>query len=343
MNKLRRRAPKRRKKIGIPYDYEAAYNLELEKIHEWMAEKLYQGKSAIYTLKEIQAGEQFEAEIYPRFDHMAQVPKEGRRICRDNNKGQRNLNDKNARKYVERLVNANFNNHDLWITLTYDEDHLPPDGDLCAAQKNVKRWIDRVNYQRRKRGLGNARYIYITAYHQYGSIRWHHHIIMDGDMDAETVEKCWKQSSRNEIRHLQKDENGLSGVANYIVAEKNRIHGERRWNSSKNLKDPDIKVVHTKEEKPGTGSRKRIGTYVGKMVKDQNQVEEILKNWYPDKVFVHAEIKYNEYNGLFYIHARMHDKPESKEGKKKWNRERTKSGTKGKGDSMRLSSHGSPS
>lgn len=332
MNKTKRR------RDGIPYDYEAAYNLELEKVHEWMAEKLYQGKSTIYTLKEIQAGEQFETEIYPKFTRMADVPKEGRRMKKDNSKAQRKLNDKNARKYVERMVNANFNNHDLWITLTYDDEHLPPDGDVKTAQKNVKRWIGRINYERQKRGLGNARYIYITAYNKGEEIRWHHHVIMDGDMDMETVEKCWKQSSRNKIRHLQKDENGLSGVTNYIVAEKNRNCGERRWNSSKNLKDPDIKIRHTKEEKPGDGKRKRIGTYVNEMVKDHNEIEEILKKWYPDKVFVSAEIKYNEHNGLFYIHARMHDKPESKEGEKRWTgEERTKGRTTEKEVSVCLS------
>ena len=47
-------------------------------------------------------------------------------------------------------------------------------------------------------------------------------------LDMDTVEKCWGQSSRNEVRRLQKDENGLSGMANYIVKEKKRIRSEKR-------------------------------------------------------------------------------------------------------------------
>ena len=147
-------------------------------------------------------------------------------------------NDKNARKYVERLINNNFGDGDLWITLTYDDGHLPPDGDIDAALKNMQNYVKRVNYQREKRGLGKCKYVYVTEYNPWEKIRWHHHIVMDGEMDMDMVEKCWKQGSRNEIRRLEKDENGLSGMVNYIVKEKERIKSERRWNSSEGLIKP---------------------------------------------------------------------------------------------------------
>ena len=92
----------------IPYDYEAAYNKAMEDMHEWFIENLFQHrKKVIYALKEITAGDQFEIEIYPQFRSMDEVPPEGRTIKKDNNKAQKNLNDKNARKYVERLINEN--------------------------------------------------------------------------------------------------------------------------------------------------------------------------------------------------------------------------------------------
>ena len=142
----------------IPYDYEAAYNKSLEDMHEFFVEQMFkQGKKVVYALKEIRAGDQFEVEIYPQFKKMDEVPPEGRSIKKDNDKAQRNLNDKNARKYVERLINENFTDRDLWLTFTYDNEHLPPDGDIDAAIKNVQKFIRRVNYQRKKRGLPNAR------------------------------------------------------------------------------------------------------------------------------------------------------------------------------------------
>lgn len=80
--------------------------------------------------------DQFEIEIYPQFRSMDEVPPEGRTIKKDNNKAQKNLNDKNARKYVERLINENFSDRDIWMTLTYDDAHLPPDGDVDAAKRS---------------------------------------------------------------------------------------------------------------------------------------------------------------------------------------------------------------
>lgn len=262
----------------IPYDYEAAYNKAMEDMHEWFIENLFQHrKKVIYALKEITAGDQFEIEIYPQFRSMDEAPPEGRTIKKDNNKAQKNLNDKNARKYVERLINENFSDRDIWMTLTYDDEHLPPDGDVDAAIKNVQKYIRRINYQRKKRGLPNAKYVYVTAYNPDAEIRWHHHIVMDGALDMETVESCWKQSSRNEVRRLQTDENGLSGMANYIVEEKNRVPSEKRWNSSQGLRDPRIKVVHSKRPAAG-GSYKKIGSFVDKMVKDRDSIPEILKS-----------------------------------------------------------------
>lgn len=289
----------------IPYDYESAYTNNLEMLHEWFVSNLLKHrKKAVYALKEISAGDQFEVEIYPQFRSMDDVPPEGRGIKKDNSKAQRNLNDKNARKYVERLINENFDNEDIWITLTYDNDHLPPDGDIDVAIKNVQNYIRRINYQRKKRGMPNAKYVYVTAYNPEKKIRWHHHIVMDGALDMDTVEACWKQSSRNEIRSLQKDENGLSGLANYIVEEKNRIRSEKRWNSSQGLRDPDIKVVHSKRPAAG-GSYKKIGSFVDGMVKDRDSIPEVLAKWYPDMEFTNAEVYYNDFNCMFYIHARM--------------------------------------
>lgn len=309
----------KRKKRGmnfIPYDYEAAFNKQLENVHEWIVKRMFShGKKMVYALKEIKAREQFEVEIYPQFRSMDEVPEEGRRIKRDNSKAQRNLNDKNARKYVERLINRNFGDGDVWITLTYDDAHIPPDGDIDAAVKNMQNFIRRVNYQRKKRDLQNCKYVYVTEYDETAEIRWHHHIVMDGALDMDTVEKCWGQSSRNEVRRLQKDKNGLSGMANYIVKEKKRIRSEKRWNSSRSLIDPDIRVVHSKQPEKGKGRYKKIEKYVDEMVKNQNVIETQMKKWYPDFDFTDAAVYYNDFNGMFYIHARMRIRRSQKDDK----------------------------
>lgn len=299
---------KRKKNKFIFYDYETAYRKALVDMNEWFVSQMFaHRKKVVYALKEIMAGEQFEIEIYPQFRSMDEVPKDGQRIVRDNSKAQRNLNDKNARKYVERLINQNFDNNGIWLTLTYDDKHLPPDGDIDAAVRNMQNYIRRVNYQRKKRGLSNAKYVYVTEYNPDAQIRWHHHIVMDGALDMDTVESCWKQSSRNEVRRLKKDENGLSGMANYIVKENERIKSERRWNSSSGLIDPDIRIVHSKRPKMG-GNYKPISAYVEGMVKNHDSIQSVLAGWYPDFIFSNAQIYYNDFNCMFYIHARMRRK-----------------------------------
>lgn len=314
---------RKRKKRGmqfIPYDYEAAYNKSIEFMHEWILENMFShGRKMVYALKEITAGEQFEIEIYPQFRKMDDVPKEGQRVVKDNSKAQKNLNDKNARKYVERLINQNFGDRDIWLTLTYDDDHLPPDGDIDAAIKNMQNYIRRVNYQRKKRGLPNAKYVYVTEYNEEAEIRWHHHIVMDGALDMDVVEGCWNQSSRNEVRRLQKDENGLTGMSRYMVKEKKRIKSEKRWNSSQGLQDPNVKVVHSKQQERGKGSYKPIGKYVDGMVKNQDTIREVLAGWYPEFDFTDAGVYYNDFNYMFYIHAKMRRKKDNEketEGKK---------------------------
>ena len=104
---------KKRGMVFVPYDYEAAFNKSIEDIHEYFVEQMLKNRyKCVYALKEITAGEQFEIEIYPEFKTMDDVPKAGK-PQRDNSKAQKNLNDKNARKYVERLLNHNFGDSEI--------------------------------------------------------------------------------------------------------------------------------------------------------------------------------------------------------------------------------------
>lgn len=295
---------KGRRKRGIQYvsyDYESAYCNRLEDLDDFFVKNIFQEyKKVMYALKEIRSGEQLEIEIYPQFTRLEDVPEEGKKK-KDNREAQKNLNDKNARKYLERLINHNFDNRDIWITLTYDEEHLP--SDMGEAQKNMQNYVRRINYQRKKRGLKNAKYVYVTEVTEKG--RCHHHIVMDGDMELETVERCWKFGGRNELRRLQKDENGLSGVANYIVKEKQRKKSEKRWSSSHGLKEPEVKVMHSKQPAKGQGNYRKIERYVRELRKGDGHIREQMGRWYPDYAFTDGGVFYNDFNGLFYIRARM--------------------------------------
>lgn len=299
----------------IPYDYEAAFNKQLEDLHEFFVEQMLKNRyKSVYALKEITAGEQFEVEIYPEFRKMDDVPEEGR-VKRDNSAAQKNLNDKNARKYVERILNHNFGDSDIWITLTYGAGEEPEN--MEEAIRNMQNYIRRIAYQRKKRGLPAVKYIYITEYSPEDDIRWHHHLVMDGLLDMDTVENTWKKGRRNETRRLEKDEHGLTGMSIYITKEKDRKKGEKRWNSSQNLKQFRVRKVHSKPPTAGKGSYKPVGKYVDGFVRDATEIEAQMKKWYPEYDFTDAGVYYNDFNGMFYIHVRLRRKRDVKAAGKK--------------------------
>lgn len=304
---------KRRKKaVYVQYDHEAAYQKETEKAAEQqLLDMLKEGKRQVYATKEVRAGEQLEVEIYPEFTkkERAQIPNEAQR--KKQRQAQRNLNEKNSRKQCERVINENFTDRDIWATFTYEDGQMPRS--MKEAKDNMKRYIKRLNYCRKKAGLSNARYVYVTECSKAG--RWHHHIVMDGDMSMDAVEKLWKAGKRNQVRRLQKDENGLCGMAKYITKspeEKGRKgdtgKGMKSWTPSKNLRKPKEKVTHYKF-KPKD---------VEKVVKDADALPEMLAKWYAVEGYTYTsgEIRYNDFNGRFYIYARMRKPPEGKDAKK---------------------------
>ena len=276
----------------IDYEYEELFTDPLEKASEHTIEKLLEeGKiKSVYTTKTIKSGNQFEVEIYPSFTRK-QIQEQN--IKRKSYQAQKNLNDRNARKRVERLINANFTDGDLWITLTYDNKHLP--GSIEEALKNMKNYIRRINYRRKKEGLDPAKYIYVTEFSEEKKIRCHHHLIMDGALSMDSVEKLWTCGKRNSVRRTATDEQGLTGLAKYLVKDPK---GSKRWCSSTNLKKPVERKAYTVF----------TARHVKKMVENRQRVKEFVEKRYKKMIFLNEEIRYNEINGRFYIYVRMRER-----------------------------------
>lgn len=284
---------KRNTKVYLDYEYEKLYQEDLEKSGDVLIEHaLKDKKRSNYATKEIYAGEQLEVEIYPEFRNSE--AKELPRETRKRNKAQTNLNDKNARKEFLRLANHNFNNGDFWITFTYDEKNIP--GSIEEACKNMHNYIIAINRKRKRRGLNNARYIYITEYNEGpNKIRYHHHLLMDCEMDMDIVESTWKKGRRNQIRRLSKDEYGLAGMANYLTKNP---RGKKRWCRSTNLVKPPVKKNHYKFKK----------NRVKKMVMNRNIIQGEFEKQYPNFIFTDIKIYFNDFNGGCYMYVRMRRK-----------------------------------
>ena len=161
------------------------------------------------------------------------------------------------------------------------------------AEKDIKNFIARINYRRRKAGLENAKYIYIPAIDGYA--RPHFHILISGDgMDRDELEDLWTKCERKNTRRVKPDDDFLiTGIATYITQNP---HGTKRWRSSKNLKKPD---------EPTRSYRKFSRKKVNGMVRDFEELKAQMEKAYPGFKFLDAEVKHNDKVAAFYIYARM--------------------------------------
>lgn len=279
------------------YDYEEAYNKQLENLEEWEYERLLkEGKvDSLYRTTTIKSKNKksgrimVESMIYPSFNKRADVPKTKRR--RESKPSQKNLNDRNSRRYLIRLANINFGEGDLWCTFGWDDNKLPENEE--RAMKDIGNFIRRINRKRKKQGRANVKYIYVLAFDGYK--RPHFHLVMEGGgIDRDELEGLWGKCSRPNTKRIKPDNDyWITGLATYVS---NNPHGRKRWCSSRNLDKPD------KPTRSYSKFRKRT---VEKMVKDYEELKEQMEKVYEGYRFLDAEVKYNGVTAAFYIYARM--------------------------------------
>lgn len=280
-----------RKKYYDNYDYEEAYNEQIEKLEEAEAERIAKkGKGAGYRTTTTEAGRMIEVDIYPTFNVRHDMPRTKR--GRESRPAQKNLNDKRARRYLNQLASANFGKGDLWGTFTYRAGEEPESID--DAEKKFGNFIRRINRRRKRAGKENIKYIYVTEWEDgEKGVRCHHHAILSGDVDRDEIEQLWYHGDRTETKRLAPDpDTHIAGLVHYITKDPK---GKKRWKTSKGLKKPTITRSYSKFGK----------TKVRKMACDYTLLESELKKKYKNARFVDAKVYQNEINGGFYIYARM--------------------------------------
>lgn len=293
---------KRKKNRYIEYDYQSVYNQSMDNWDEYFIEDLLKrGKvKCVYATKEIRAGDQLEIEIYPEFTRKEADQNGIRQIDKKKQReAQKLLNDKNSRKTFWRLAEHNFADGDFWITLVYDDTHLP--GSLEEATECIGKFLRNVNGKRKRRGLPNAKYLYVTEIvsEDGEAVRVHHHLFMDALLDVNIVEATWKYGRRNECRRIEKDENGIAGAAEYMT-KPYRHQGKRKhtktWGRSKNLENPPEKKHHRTRKKD-----------IDNMVRDNGYIREYVEQSprYSGYIYSNSSIYLNDHNARFYIRVRM--------------------------------------
>ena len=255
-----------------------------------------------YRVKTFKCGNLLECEIFPIWLGQKQVRevKEKKRSRPE----QENLNEQNAKKQIVRLTNLNFTKKDIWFTCTYDDEHLPENDE--QAKRDILNWINRVKYRRRKLGLPELRYIYVTEGRPEKDdngkpiIRYHHHVILSGDMDRDELEQMWHGGARREAHRLQPDDFEFTGLARYIT--KTHKKSKKRWGRSQNLK---------KVPKPTVADHKINKRQADKIARNVNAAPPLFEKIYLGYRFLDIKIKYSDFVSGAYLYVRMRKRDEA--------------------------------
>ncbi len=205
------------------------------------------------------------------------------------------LNDSYSRKHFRWLLFNNFEENDYFVTLTYDSEHLKKGVADCKREF--------ANYIRRLKRLYDRhdlilRYLYVIEGKDDGS-RLHYHLIINGGVDRDDVERLWKGGRRTNVKRLQLDDDGtFTALSNYLMkSQDTKKKCERSWNCSQNLKRPEITVDDNKV------SRRAMHKIQDAARNDE--VKAMINRLYPKFRVIDYDIGQNPVTGRDYARFRM--------------------------------------
>lgn len=220
-----------------------------------------------------------EVEVFNLPAHIK--PFKRQRKKKESTPAQKNLNDKKSQRHLVRLVHNNFGPGDLYLDLTYDGDNIPSSKDEIL--RDVRNYIKRLRYWRKKNGLPELKYIYVISNcDQLGNkVRYHVHMIIN-DMDRDVAEQKWGKGRANTDR-MQFDETGVVGKTLYMARQ---AKGDRSWSSSTNLKKPEAIISDHKV------SRRQL-EHMANMPDDRLFIEKIINGKKRDWTFTDCHVEYD--------------------------------------------------
>lgn len=155
---------------------------------------------------------------------------------------QQKVNSRQREKKLTRILNANFNGNDLYITFSYEKESRPDKDQLKKDIEKLLRDLRRL-YQRNGRVL---KYVWVAEVGERGAT--HIHMVASG-LDVRKIKNCWQKGW---ITIKPMEENGqYRRLAGYFIKYSEKtlkttgaLQG-RTYNSSKNLiiPEPEKKAV----------------------------------------------------------------------------------------------------
>lgn len=225
---------------------------------------------------------------------------------------QKSLNDKKSRRYLTQLINTNFKDfRDSLCHLTYKDDKLP--ATIEEAEKRVRNFIRRINYELKKRGEAKCKYIVITTEtsSKTGELaRVHHHMIISCALSRDEIFSMWSEGRRN-IDPLQGEDDKYNALVEYLRKNAGSRNGKKKWISSRGLQKPLEKVPN---------DMKYTARQVEKLAKAPVDIEFWEKK-YPGWTLINTDnafsAEYNELTGWnIYLKLRRKNEKGRREGRK---------------------------
>ena len=247
-----------------------------------------------YRRRTTVSGPRIDAEVFPVFGRhqRGDLRRAKSRITRE---AQQRANDERSRIHLIQLVEGNFSERDVSLTLTYDGES--PEAE--RVEKDVRNFIARVKRARAKAGLEEMKYIYTIGGDEmpaagYSGKRPHVHMILSGGIDRDELEKIWGKGRANCDRLQPRDE-GLGGIATYFTKQRQdrpaRI-GAKKWRGSRNLKQP---VKRSRDARMPNGRVKRIARDF------RNEAKEVMEKLYPGYQMQDCQVRYSDVIDGVYI------------------------------------------
>lgn len=189
-------------------------------------------------LKRIWAGDVYEEKIYfsPRERGIS-----CERAAKENLSTEKmeEYNCLEAKRRCARMVNTNFKEGDIFLTLTFRERV-----DIKTALRLFRNFISRLKRLRKRKGYSELKYLYVVESKRK---REHIHLLINKmDLSMKEISEVWGLG-RVMVSILEPG-GDYTGLAYYITKENYKEYG-KRWSGSRNLEKPKVKVTLVSEEK----------------------------------------------------------------------------------------------
>ena len=287
------RAPGGRKRLPVwrdamGWEYEDLFNNRMAGDGSFLEEPCFIPVGRMgYRRRTTVSGPRIDAEVFPVFGRRQRG--ELRRAKHQMTpEAQQRANDERSRMRLIQLVEANFSEKDVAVGLDYAGEAPTPE----RVDKDIRNFLARVRRARAKRGLSELKYIYAIGGDEmpaagYSGKRPHIHMMMNGGIDRDELEKMWGHGRANCDRLQPRDE-GLGGIAVYFTRQKQDRapkKGVRKWRGSRNLKQP---VRRSRDARIPNNRVRRIAYDF------RNEAKAVMEKLYPGYVFQDCTVKYSD-------------------------------------------------